>query len=82
MLKQKLKIIKPNKHRAVAVTTAESEEDMYILTTTAKRKNGKRHITLKSNDLYHLRDIAQNNINKDRYVVEIYSCNWSLLERM
>ena len=28
MLKQKLKIIKPNKHRATAVTVAESEEDM------------------------------------------------------
>lgn len=55
---------------------------MYILTTTAKRKNGNRHITLKSNDLEHLRDIAQNNINKDRYVVEIYSGNWNLLERM
>lgn len=55
---------------------------MYILTTTAKRRNGKRHITLKSNDLEHLRDIAQNNINKDRYVVEIYSGNWNLLERM
>ena len=26
MLKQKLKIIKPNKHRATAVTVAESEE--------------------------------------------------------
>lgn len=57
-------------------------KDMYILTTTAKRKNAKRHITLKSNDLEHLRDIAQNNINKDRYVVEIYSGNWNLLERM
>lgn len=28
MLKQKLKIIKPNKHRAAAVTVAESEADM------------------------------------------------------
>ena len=28
MLKQKLKIIKPNKHRATAVTVAESEDDM------------------------------------------------------
>ena len=55
---------------------------MYILTTTAKRKNGKRHITLKSNDLEYLREIGKNNINKDRYVVEIYSGNWKLLERM
>ena len=55
---------------------------MYILATTAKRKNGKRHITLKSNDLEYLREIGKNNINKDRYVVEIYSGNWKLLERM
>ena len=55
---------------------------MYILATTTKRKNGKRHITLKSNDLEYLREIGKNNINKDRYVVEIYSGNWKLLERM
>ena len=54
---------------------------MYYLTTTAKRKNGKRHIALKGNDLEHLRDLAQNNIDRNWYVVEIYNGKWKLVER-
>lgn len=54
---------------------------MYILATTAKRKNAKRHIAGKSDDLEHLRYLAQNNINKDRYVVEIYTGKWELVEK-
>lgn len=54
---------------------------MYILATTAKRKNAKRHIASKGNDLEHLRYLAQNNINKDRYVVEIYTGKWELVEK-
>ena len=53
---------------------------MYILAFTAKRKNARRHIEEKSNNLDALRAIA-NNINKDRYVVEIYNGKWELVER-
>lgn len=55
---------------------------MYILTTTAKRKNAKRHICDRSNDIEKLRKLGQNNINKDRYVVEIYTGKWELVERL
>lgn len=51
----------------------------YYLTTTAKVKNGRRHIFEKSTDVKHLEKIAKN-INKDRYVVEIYAGNWEHLE--
>lgn len=53
---------------------------MYYLTITAKRKNAKRHISSKGNDIERLRRLA-NNINKDYYVVEIYNGKWELVER-
>lgn len=53
---------------------------MYYLTITAKRKNAKRHISSKGNDIERLRRLA-NNINKDYYVVELYNGKWELVER-
>ena len=70
-----------NNKAALSAIRGEREKDMYILATTAKRKNEKRHIASKGNDLEHLRYLAQNNINKDRYVVEIYTGKWELVER-
>ena len=53
---------------------------MYYLTTTAKRKNAKRHIAWKSDDIEYLRGRA-NNLN-DCYIVEIYNGKWELIERI
>ena len=52
---------------------------MYYLTITAKRKNAKRHISNKGNDIDYLRKLGKNNIN-DRYIVEIYNGKWELIE--
>ena len=53
----------------------------YILTITAKRKNGKRHIVTKNTDINYLRWLGIYNINK-KYIVEIYNGNWQLVERV
>lgn len=52
----------------------------YILTSTAKRKNAKRHIVVRSDNLEGLKKLAEN-INK-RYIVELYTGNWQLIERL
>lgn len=52
----------------------------YILTVTAKRKNAKRHIVERNNNKEHLLKLAKENLNKDRYIVEIYNAKWELLE--
>ena len=70
-----------NNKADISAYRGESENNMYILTTTAKRKNAKRHIVDKSNNIEPLRKLAQNNIDKDRYVVEIYTGKWELVER-
>ena len=54
---------------------------MYILTITAKIKNAKRHIVTKSESLDKLRDLGKNNMN-DKYIVEIYTGKWKLVERV
>ena len=51
----------------------------YILTTTAKRKNAKRHIVERSSDINELIKTAEF-INRDRYTVEIYNSKWELVE--
>lgn len=53
----------------------------YILTITAKRKNGKRHIVTKHSNINYLRYLGIYNINK-KYIVEIYTANWQLVERV
>lgn len=70
-----------NNKAVLSAIRGEREKDMYILATTAKRKNAKRHIASKGNDLEHLRYLAQNNINKDIYVVEIYTGKWELVDK-
>ena len=70
-----------NNNRATAVTVAESEDIMYYLTITAKRKNAKRHIVTKSESLDELRNLGKNNMN-DEYIVEIYTGKWELVERV
>ena len=52
----------------------------YILTATAKRKNAKRHIVERNSNIEHLLKLAEKNLNKDRYIVEIYNGKWELLE--
>lgn len=54
---------------------------MYILAITAKRKNAKRHISTKSNDIKYLRKVGKEHIN-DCYIVEIYNHKWELIERV
>ena len=54
---------------------------MYILTITAKRKNAKRHIVIRSESLDKLIELGKNNIN-DNYIVEIYTGKWVLVERV
>lgn len=56
------------------------DNGMYYLTTTAKRRGAKRHIVDKSADINALRRLAQN-IN-EKYIVEIYSGSWQLIERI
>ena len=53
----------------------------YILTITAKRKNGKRQIVTKHSNINYLRYLGIYNINK-KYIVEIYNSNWQLVERV
>ena len=53
----------------------------YILTTTAQRKNAKKHIVTKSESLDELRNLGKNNMN-DAYIVEIYTGKWELVERV
>ena len=65
MLKQKLKIIKPNKHRATAVTVAESEENMkytyeelqIMLDETEKAFDVMKKIAEVNNDFLMRKDI-------------------------
>lgn len=52
---------------------------MYYLTATAKRKNAKRHIVTKSNDIAYLRRISKN-LNAT-YIAEIYDGRWNLVEQ-
>ena len=60
---------------------AESEEDMYYLTTRTRRKNARktRSIVAKGNDFEYLCNLAENNINK-KYIVEIYNGRWELVK--
>ena len=51
---------------------------MYYLTTTAKRKNAKRHIARKSEDINYLKRLGRN--ISERYIVEIYNGKWELVE--
>lgn len=51
---------------------------MYYLTITAKRKNAKRHIAEKSNDIEKLEKLAKN--MNECYVVEIYDGRWNLIK--
>ena len=53
----------------------------YILTTKSNRRNAKRRIVTKSEDLDRLRILGKDNIN-DKYIVEIYAGNWELVERV
>ena len=53
----------------------------YILTITAKRKNAKRHIQERSNDINALIESAKH-INHDKYIVEIYNSKWQLVETL
>ena len=53
----------------------------YILTITSKRKNAKRHMVTKSESLNELRNLGKNNMN-DKYIVEIYTGKWELVERV
>ena len=51
---------------------------MYILTTTAKRKNAKRHIVDKNNDIEYLRKLSKN--MNTCYIIEICNGKWELIE--
>lgn len=53
----------------------------YILTTTAKRKGGKRHIVMRSSAYFDMLNTAKH-IDKKRYVVEIYKGNWELVKEV
>lgn len=52
---------------------------MFYLTITAKRKNAKRHIAQKSNNLDELRDAGK---KYGRYITEIYNGKWELIEKI
>ena len=51
---------------------------MYILAYTPKRKNSKRHIVNRSNDLAYLERIASGAHN--HYRAEIYTGNWQVVK--
>ena len=51
----------------------------YILVLESKRKNAKRHIVARSEDIQYLEDIAKNNINNS-YKKSIYTANWRLVK--
>ena len=53
----------------------------YILTTTAKRTNAKRHIVKRSHDYYLLESLARWSLDRKNYIVEIYTGNWELVKR-
>lgn len=53
----------------------------YILVLEAKRKNAKRHIVMRSDDINHLEDLAKNNINNS-YKKSIYTANWRLVKEI
>ena len=57
-----------------------SEKMKYILTTTAKQKNAKRHVVERSEDIEKLRDFGKR-IN-DRYKVDIYTGTWVFVENV
>ena len=50
----------------------------YYLVTTARRKNARRHIDIRSTDIEQLRSYGKH-INK-KYIVEIYNGKWELVE--
>lgn len=54
---------------------------MYYLTITAKRKNAKRHIAIKSEDLEYLKRIGRDNIN-NCYITEVYDSKWNFIEKI
>lgn len=55
---------------------------MYYLTTRTRRSNARKHkhVIEKDADINALRRLAQN-IN-EKYIVEIYSGSWQLIERI
>ena len=53
--------------------------NMYYVTTTARRKNGKRHIAEKTNDLNKAIETMER-INKKYYIVELYNGRWKRLK--
>ena len=53
---------------------------MYYVTTTARRKNAKRHIADKVNDLETARK-TMDRINNKLYIIEVYNGKWELIER-
>lgn len=53
---------------------------MYILTITAKRKGARRHIVYKNSSIDELK-LRANNLN-DKYIIEIYTGSWKLVERI
>ena len=54
----------------------------YILTITAKRKNGKRHIVKRHDSYYMLISHYAKFIDFKRYKVEIYTGNWKLIKQV
>lgn len=52
---------------------------MYYITITAKRKNAKRHIVMKSNDFAHIKKMFDMYDNS-RYIYEIVNGKWEVLE--
>lgn len=52
----------------------------YILTTTVRQKNAKRHVVERSEDIEKLRDFGKR-IN-DRYKVDIYTGTWVFVENV
>lgn len=60
-------------------TAQKGNKDMYYITSTAKRKNAKRHIVMKSTDYAYIKkmfDLYDNN----RYIYEICNGKWEVLE--
>ncbi len=54
---------------------------MYYLTETPKRKNGKRHILEKSEDIDKLRERGKR-WDAKRYLTDIYTGSWKLVEHV
>lgn len=55
-------------------------EKYYRLTTTAKRKNARRHIVAADTDIKQLERLAA--ILNDKYIKEIYTWNWQLVKTL